>query len=190
MRKLSDEEKKIVEENIPLVYSIVLRMNVPRRFYHDAVQCGHFGLMEAVKKFDPSKGTQFSTFATWKIKGHLTKYFRNEMDGNVELISGNSIIETDYEKVELFDIIPDSFDLTSKVISGNFRDKIFDYLGKVLNKDEIDILIKKFYFELTNDEIADDYKVTHQRIQQILAGIKEKLGKDENLKKIYDNLEI
>ena len=189
MRKLNDEEKKIVEKNIPLVHSIVSKMNVPKRFYNDAVQCGYFGLMEAVKKFDPTKGTQFSTFATWEIKGSLTKYFRNEVEGNEKLISGNSIIKTNCEKVELFDVISGSFDLTSKVISDDFRDKIFDYFRKVLNKDEIDILIKKFYLGLTNDEIGEIFGVTHQAIQQRLEGIKDKLGKDKVLKEIYDTLE-
>jgi RNA polymerase sigma-32 factor len=40
----------------------------------DLISEGHVGLMQAVKCYDPDKGTRFSTYATWWIKAAIRSY--------------------------------------------------------------------------------------------------------------------
>lgn len=63
---------KIVEHNLLLVVKYAEEEHRKRYLNHltldDLIQEGTEGLIRAVEKFDPSLGTQFSTYATWWIK--------------------------------------------------------------------------------------------------------------------------
>ncbi len=45
--------------------------------YEDIVSVGHIGLINAVDRFDPTRGTKFATFAIPTIKGEIRRYFRD-----------------------------------------------------------------------------------------------------------------
>lgn len=67
---------QIVENNIRLVESIAGSYSKKighQMEFDDLVQEGILGLMKAIKKFDPEKGYQFSTYATWWIRQSITR---------------------------------------------------------------------------------------------------------------------
>lgn len=65
-------EQKLIESNLRLVVSIAKRyVAVSGIPILDLIQEGNMGLMRAVKKYDPSKGFKFSTYATWWIRQHI-----------------------------------------------------------------------------------------------------------------------
>lgn len=49
--------------------------------YGDLIGVGHIGLVNAVDRFDPDRGTQFATFAVPTIRGELRRYFRDSTWG-------------------------------------------------------------------------------------------------------------
>jgi RNA polymerase sigma-B factor len=49
--------------------------------YEDIVSVGHVGLVNAVDRFDPERGTKFATFAVPTIKGEIRRYFRDRTWG-------------------------------------------------------------------------------------------------------------
>lgn len=86
-----DEEacEQVLTENTGLIWSIV------RRYYgcgvevDDLYQLGCIGFIKAVKGFDLTYGTQFSTYAVPKIAGEIRRFLRD--DGAVKV--GRSIRE-------------------------------------------------------------------------------------------------
>ena len=81
--------EQVLEENAGLIWSIV------RRYYgrgvepDDLYQLGCLGFLKAVRGFDPSFGTQFSTSAVPKIAGEIRRFLRD--DGSVKV--GRSLRE-------------------------------------------------------------------------------------------------
>ncbi|MBI2340727.1 MAG: RNA polymerase factor sigma-32 [Deltaproteobacteria bacterium] len=69
-----ESAKKLVVSNLRLVVKIA--MEYSRAFHNllDLIQEGNIGLLRAVKKYDPSKGTRFSYYAAWWIRAYILKF--------------------------------------------------------------------------------------------------------------------
>lgn len=68
---------ELIEMHLPLVEHIVTRFRHRGEPRSDLVQVGTVGLINAVDRFDPSRGTAFSTFATPTIAGEIKRHFRD-----------------------------------------------------------------------------------------------------------------
>lgn len=67
-------ENDLIKEHLPLVRKVALHMRVqlPGNVdLDDLIQGGTFGLMDAIKKFDPTKGVTFEIYARLRIKGAI-----------------------------------------------------------------------------------------------------------------------
>ncbi|MBH8602047.1 sigma-70 family RNA polymerase sigma factor [Thermoactinomyces sp. CICC 23799] len=68
--------KNLILSNRRLVQKIALRYQnyVSHKLsYDDLVSEGIIGLIKAIHRFDPTRGYQFSTYATWWIRQHITR---------------------------------------------------------------------------------------------------------------------
>ena len=78
--------EQVLLENNGLIWSVV------RRYYgrgvepDDLYQLGCLGFLKAVRGFDPSFGTQFSTYAVPKIAGEIRRFLRD--DGPIKVSRG------------------------------------------------------------------------------------------------------
>ena len=75
-----DEEAKsiIVNENIPLVWSLVHRFKNTLYEKEDLFQIGCLALLKAIDKFNVEYDVQFSTYAVPIILGELKRHFRDD----------------------------------------------------------------------------------------------------------------
>jgi RNA polymerase sigma factor (sigma-70 family) len=94
LRKLSDTElfaqykktedlkirNEIIKRNQPLITFIINKYYSKKTFEKhkdDLIQEGVFGLVDAIRGFDPERGFKFSTYATWWIRQAVNNYIMN-----------------------------------------------------------------------------------------------------------------
>lgn len=70
--------ERLAELNMPLVYSVATRLSLRGGEMSDLVECGAIGLVKAMRTFDFSHGTAFSTYAVPLIFGEIRRFLRDD----------------------------------------------------------------------------------------------------------------
>ncbi len=86
-----DAAKKLLMAHLRLVVKIAFEYY--NQYYvslFDLVQEGNLGMLLALKKYDPTKGARFATYAQWWIKAYILKYL---MDNYSIIRIGRSRVE-------------------------------------------------------------------------------------------------
>lgn len=68
---------ELVQQNMPLIKSIVRRYKNKQTETEDLIQLGTLGLIKAINHFDVSFGVRFSTYAVPMIAGEIKRYLRD-----------------------------------------------------------------------------------------------------------------
>src|ERR1700733_12389640 len=70
--------RELASGNLRLVISIAKRYMRQGMDFEDLIQEGNVGLLQAVRRFNPSLGYRFSTYATWWIRQAITRGLSNK----------------------------------------------------------------------------------------------------------------
>jgi len=70
--------EELVKSNMGLVKSIAVRFRDRGVEFEDLCQIGTIGMIKAIRNFDHSHGTMFSTYAVPLIMGEIRKYLRDD----------------------------------------------------------------------------------------------------------------
>jgi RNA polymerase sigma-32 factor len=65
---------RLVTSNLRLVVKIANDFRQAQMNFLDLIQEGNYGLMQAVKKFNPYKGVKLSSYSAWWIRAYILKY--------------------------------------------------------------------------------------------------------------------
>lgn len=73
-----DAREKLVMSHLNLVRFISNKFKNRGEPIDDLIQVGYLGLLKAIDRFDPSRGLEFTTFATPTIMGEIKRHFRDK----------------------------------------------------------------------------------------------------------------
>lgn len=69
--------EQLVSNYVPLVRRLCRRFRTSREPQEDLFQIGMIGLLNAIEKFDPERGTSFSSLAIPEVLGAILNYLRD-----------------------------------------------------------------------------------------------------------------
>lgn len=152
----------------------------------DLVQCGYFGLVEAVQRFEPEQGTAFSTFLIWYLRKAFqdctgrSKRRRNDPLNNCLSLDAPINDETDATLLDFVDeTVSDGKDDFADVEARIFNEQLHQALEDALNRlpeNQAETLRSEFFKGLTQEEIAAEIgcsaKYVHKLKRQALNGIR------------------
>ena len=70
-------KEQVISNYTPLVRSLCRRFRPSREPQEDLLQVGMIGLLNSIRKFDPDRGTSFSSLAIPEILGAIMNYLRD-----------------------------------------------------------------------------------------------------------------
>jgi RNA polymerase sigma-B factor len=70
--------EELVRRFLPLVRDLALRYTYSDEPLDDLLQVANLGLLKAIDRFDPDRGTKFTSFAAPTILGELKRHFRDK----------------------------------------------------------------------------------------------------------------
>lgn len=95
------------ESNVMLVYAVFNRcFYMHGEYEEDLIQEGMLGLLKAIKKFDASRGTAFSTYAFKAIRNEMRQYIRLMKPYPEPVSLDEPIYNQEGDNITLLNVIP------------------------------------------------------------------------------------
>lgn len=155
---------KIIESYQPLVFKIALEVGGYQNWSMDIVQEGTVGLIEAVERFDYTKGVAFSLFASHRIKGRIINYFKST---NQEMLSIDSPIYHNAEALTVAEFLVDSnSQIDLQVEQKHFVAEVLKALERLPSK-ERSVINNIYLAEQSPKELANDLNLSLSHIYRL-----------------------
>ena len=175
-----------IKQHDRLVRTIVNQFKVANVDPEDLMQEGRIGLIEAAKRFDPSRGIQFASYASWWIRKYITKALQEY--GNIVHIphqnkeaitvciteSIQKIVKVENEEALTYeDILTDGEYIEQTIIEQEEQEELHQRLrraiGELTPREQkiIDYLYGLNHQPLTTDQLAIKEGTSPNRIRRV-----------------------
>lgn len=120
-------KEKLIEENSPLIKSIIKRYKNKGVEYDDLYQLGSLGFVKAINNYSEEFGVKFSTYAVPMIAGEVKRFLRD--DGSIKVsrsIKHNALLIKKFNQ---------------EYLTKTGEEPTIELVAKSLNLDEQDVVI-------------------------------------------------
>ena len=193
MKMSSEERNKIIMEFLPKINYIVQNLkqdNLPATITEeDMINTGVLGLIDAIEKYDPSKGVKLSTYAEIRIRGQIIDSLRKldwiprnvrqkarHIEAAIHEVEQKLGREASPEEIAEYLGIPleEYMKYAEKIANSGFIS-----IDTTVGSDD-DSSTKLWQIISVNDDTPDKY-VEEQELKKILSDIISKLNERERL---------
>ncbi|SUP42506.1 sigma-70 family RNA polymerase sigma factor [Veillonella criceti] len=182
-REQDDETARtaLIEHYQPLVFREAMTYRQMVGDVMDCVQEGTVGLIEAVERFDYTKGVAFSLYAVHRVRGRILDYLRKEGKGGTVLSAPNE--EDEYWWEQLPDEGPS---IEMAVESKAFQQVVVDALERLPGK-ERHVMEQVYLADRTIASVAGELSTSNSYIHRLhRQGIKRLRGMLSRTRKIWN----
>jgi RNA polymerase primary sigma factor len=191
---------RLVEANLRFVVSYAKRYRGLGVSFLDLIHGGNLGLIEAARRFDPSRNVKFITYAVWWIREAMMHVLADETrafsfppkmfavlhSGHEDVSLNEPIGGQDGASRELADMLAqDAVPIEDEMIHRADLDELAEALRDLDGK-EREVVALRFGLEddepRTLQEIGDRLHLSRERVRQIESRAKEKLRRSAKLR--------
>lgn len=169
--KLKDKKAahKLVISNLKLVVKIALEYYNTYLNILDLIQEGNVGLIHAVKKYNPYKGTKFSTYASFWIRAYILKHIMDSWSlVKVGTTQGQRKLfyrlNKEKQKLEALGVYP-----APKLLAKTLDVKEEEVVDMEKRLAHADISLEAPVHDESEDTVMDMIKGNEQNIEEIVA---------------------
>ena len=172
----------IIEHYQPLVLKEANVYKSTKVDMMDCIQEGTIGLIEAVERYDSTKGVAFSLYAVHRIRGHILDYLRKEGKEGVILQEETEDGETWWEQ------LPAEGPSTEIVCEERMYGDMVTLAMKQLPLAEQHVVEEVYYKDHSVASIADTLECSHSYIHRLRRkGLARLKGMLEAVKETWDD---
>ena len=176
-------EEKLAERYLRLVRACARPLFLAGGDSEDLIQEGTFGLLSAIRQYDPSGTASFKTFAEHCINMRLISAIRSASRlKHFPLNDGISLEQLSEEPGVHLSALPEFFRRTPEelVLARESKEELYSAFLECLSKFEIKVL--ELYLDgLSYREIADRLGKSAKSIDNAVQRIRKKLARNNNL---------
>ena len=179
-------EEALAERYMRLVRACARPLFLAGGDSEDLIQEGMFGLLNAIRQFDPGTGVQFHTFAEHCIRMRLLSAVRSASRlKHLPLNDGLSLEQLSEDpgaqlsaSLEIFRRSPEDL-----VLARESKEELYAVFAQCLSKMERQVL-ERYLDGLSYREIAQELKKDEKSIDNAVQRIRRKLARNPNLSDI------
>lgn len=189
-----EEFEKTVLDNLNIVRIIASKMHsrLPAGIeLDDLIHTGILGLIDAVKKYDPTKGTRFATYASLRIKGAILDELRNLDWASRSLRQKIKDVECAFETLEIKlgrppkeEEVAESLDMSVTEFQKLLNESKGVGIGvfRIEMEDEANITDRKILKYFTDDEnVSPDMMMEKKEMTDLISSFIKELPEKEQL---------
>ena len=165
---------RLITSNLRLVVKIASDFQQVQTNFLDLIQEGNYGLMQAVKKFNPYKGVKLSTYSAWWIRAYILKFI---MDNKSQVKMGTTRAQRKLFfnlRKEAERLLREYDHVDPKLIASNLQVKEQEVIDMQQRIDSPDVSFESELKTMPQEEISlDDQLATEQIRDRFRAEVAE-----------------